>query len=202
MHHKLLRPFKPAIHSWLKSPWPWVWAARNPSSKPRSLHQTIPESCGIHASICSELRSLQAGIFHVPTILYTCVRDIIRQNSYFISQSGISPVKYIDYIPSSVGQDQQQRLDNLLQEHGDRQIRVYCQINKRITVLYLRTWVVTVSFWCAKHWANYLNPFWQVATMHVGTQTCSITATDLQAKSASHVCRGPVSIMFLVSIRM
>lgn len=52
----------------------------------------------------------------IPRIHYARVRDIIGQNSYFIGQSGIKPVKYVDDIPPSASEDRKRRLDQLFTE--------------------------------------------------------------------------------------
>ncbi|KAK4948073.1 hypothetical protein LTR10_013127 [Elasticomyces elasticus] len=64
----------------------------------------------------ASLETFQREISTIPRIHYARVRDIIGPNAYFISQSGASPMKFFDDIPSSASADRNRRLQNLLEE--------------------------------------------------------------------------------------
>jgi len=60
-------------------------------------------------------QAFQREVASIPRILYARSRDIVGQNSHFVSQSGTSPVKFTDF-PANAAEDRKIHLDKLFSE--------------------------------------------------------------------------------------
>ncbi|KAH8647554.1 hypothetical protein BGZ60DRAFT_391040 [Tricladium varicosporioides] len=62
------------------------------------------------------LQAFKREVSTIKAIKYARVRDIIGPNAYFIGQSGASPLKFLDDIPTAAGVDRRKRLSALLEQ--------------------------------------------------------------------------------------